>query len=464
MTQTPVRFVVLAAPRTGSNMLCTLLGSHPDVLCHHELFNPDGVFTALELRNAGVDLGGVEERNRDPLAFLERAWATDLGHAAVGFKMTHRQNEAVFAAVLRDPEVRTIVLRRENRVRTFASRLIAERTGQWEVYDPADLVRERPRVHVDPAALRASVAEDEAYYAEVEGTLRESGRPWVGVTYERLREEEGRLLGLLGLEPPPGGLRVRSVRQNPGPLHELVSNFDELEAALAGSDLATDLHLQDPYAEAPGLLDRGFAAAELTGPDTWTASHGSAPGSSDLGAGMLYYALAYSLRARVCACLGSGGGFVPRLMRQAQRDLRLEGSRTILVDGAGDVRPERRAIWGSPNWTARDSWFRSRYPDVEVVLSLTEDAHRDVFVGGGIAVDYLHIDADHHYEGVRRDFDLFAPLVVDGGVITLHDTVNRRPPCGVPQLVEELRADPRWSVVDFPIRYGTAIVQRNPSP
>ena len=38
-------------------MLCTLLGSHEDVLCHHELFNPRGVFYALELRDGSFDLG-----------------------------------------------------------------------------------------------------------------------------------------------------------------------------------------------------------------------------------------------------------------------------------------------------------------------------------------------------------------------------------------------------------------------
>ena len=51
-------------------MLCTLLGSHRDVLCHHELFNPDGAFYALELRDGSFDLGGIGERDRDPLAFL----------------------------------------------------------------------------------------------------------------------------------------------------------------------------------------------------------------------------------------------------------------------------------------------------------------------------------------------------------------------------------------------------------
>ena len=210
------------------------------------------------------------------------------------------------------------------------------------------------------------------------------------------------------------------------------------------------------------MLAREFIAENLTGPDTWCATHAAEPGTSELGAGILYYALAYMTRAQVCVCLGSGGGFVPRMMRQAQRDLGLDGARTILVDADGDVAEDRK-LWGKPTWSPEDSWHRTTYPDIEVVLALTEAAHRDVFVPQGVEIDYLHIDADHHYEGVRLDFDLFSPLVGEEGVITLHDTVNRRPPCGVPQLVEELRSDPEWSVVNFAVRYGTAVVKRNPA-
>ena len=211
------------------------------------------------------------------------------------------------------------------------------------------------------------------------------------------------------------------------------------------------------------LVNKEFITTYITGEDPWSASHGSGKGSEDLGAGMLYYSLAYSLKARVCVCLGSGGGFVPRLMRQAQRDLALEGSRTILVDGADKVPADRKAIWGSPSWPPEDSWCRTNYPDIEVVLDLTEKAFHEVFVPNGLRIDYLHIDADHHYDGVKRDWDLYSTLVADEGIITLHDTVNHRPPCGVPQLVEEIRQEGRYSVINFRIRYGTALVQKKPA-
>jgi hypothetical protein len=33
----------------------------------------------------------------------------------------------------------------------------------------------------------------------------------------------------------------------------------------------------------------------------------------------------------------------------------------------------------------------------------------------------LFIDADHRYDGVRRDYELYSPLVRDGGLIAFHD-------------------------------------------
>jgi len=59
-------------------------------------------------------------------------------------------------------------------------------------------------------------------------------------------------------------------------------------------------------------------------------------------------------------------------------------------------------------------------------------------ITGGRPVDFLFIDGDHSYEGVKRDFELWSPLVRSGGLIAFHDM---RPdhPDGVPRLWAELR-------------------------
>jgi cephalosporin hydroxylase len=40
---------------------------------------------------------------------------------------------------------------------------------------------------------------------------------------------------------------------------------------------------------------------------------------------------------------------------------------------------------------------------------------------GGREIDFLMIDGDHTYEGVRQDFEMYAPLVGDGSPIAFHD-------------------------------------------
>lgn len=42
---------------------------------------------------------------------------------------------------------------------------------------------------------------------------------------------------------------------------------------------------------------------------------------------------------------------------------------------------------------------------------------------GGQPLDFLFIDGDHSYAGVKRDFELYAPLVRPGGIIAFHDIV-----------------------------------------
>jgi LPS sulfotransferase NodH len=128
------KFVILAMPRTGSNMLCTMLNSHSDILCHHELYNPREIFYALQLRGTDFKLSGKRFRNKYPLQFLSKVWHNDLGYPYVGFKMTGRQNTTVLNAVLHDATIKKIILKRHNRVKTFVSKLIAQQCGIWEDY------------------------------------------------------------------------------------------------------------------------------------------------------------------------------------------------------------------------------------------------------------------------------------------------------------------------------------------
>lgn len=71
---------------------------------------------------------------------------------------------------------------------------------------------------------------------------------------------------------------------------------------------------------------------------------------------------------------------------------------------------------------------------------------RDLFAGD---LDVAFIDGDHSEDGVRRDFELWAPLVRPGGVVAFHDTIpngNRHEP-GVVKFTRELQW--RYPSVEF---------------
>ena len=58
----------------------------------------------------------------------------------------------------------------------------------------------------------------------------------------------------------------------------------------------------------------------------------------------------------------------------------------------------------------------------------------------GDQIDLLFIDGDHTYDGVRQDFEMYGPLVREGGLIALHDIVpNPSPVCTVDRFWLEIK-------------------------
>ena len=154
-------------------------------------------------------------------------------------------------------------------------------------------------------------------------------------------------------------------------------------------------------------------------------SHGAT--DLHLGDGLLVYSLIMFNRAKVCVCIGSGGGFIPRLMTQARMDLWSQGifegnnqpewgdiGTTIIVDAVN-------GIGGNTDWTKEDSFLRKHF-NPQIILETSEKAYYDYFVRQDIKIDYLHIDGDHSYDGVKLDFELYSKIMSDNGIITIHDT------------------------------------------
>jgi predicted O-methyltransferase YrrM len=61
---------------------------------------------------------------------------------------------------------------------------------------------------------------------------------------------------------------------------------------------------------------------------------------------------------------------------------------------------------------------------------------------GGKEIDFLMIDGDHTYEGVRQDFQMYAPLVRDGSPVAFHDILPHAEDslCEVDRFWNEIRS------------------------
>src|SRR5262245_60715797 len=178
-TMPRTRFVILTVPRTGSNYLCSLLNSHPDILCHHEIFNPRGIHYALDCRDGRIDLGSMEERERAPVAFLQRVWEHPLGHPVVGFKLGWRHPAEVFQAVYDDHNDLIIVLRHRNVVKMYVAEQVAKREGQWTHYYMEPHVLPRIQVEIDVQDLKQYLGLMDRFFEDIFRTLQSSGQPYL---------------------------------------------------------------------------------------------------------------------------------------------------------------------------------------------------------------------------------------------------------------------------------------------
>jgi hypothetical protein len=189
----------------------------------------------------------------------------------------------------------------------------------------------------------------------------------------------------------------------------------------------------------------------LTDNCAWYESHG-ADIHGYLGVGMLYYTLPYILRGHKCVCLGSGGGFVPRLMVEAQRALVKQGlldkvDVTLIDAGDGGTSHEH------PKWQA-DLW--EKYPEIRLIEGLTDDVADQVE-----DIRYLHVDADHSYEHVITDLRNYGSKMVGmPWAITVHDTFQRSASIGAWRAVKDYALEREVGYVNFSIACGTALIMQ----
>jgi LPS sulfotransferase NodH len=218
-------FLIVTRARTGSNMLISALQSHPNVHAEGELLQ--------QVRDTGdidVVLHNIFRAGRARSVL------------ASGFKIfyyhpLHDDSGVVWEKLRAVERLRVVHLKRRNRLRTFTSRQIADRTNEWIAkgrHDPRHETTGR-ELTLRRRELEKYFEQGEAYEAECEA--RFAGWPMLDVYYEDLAAdlngEVRRVTRLLGV--PDANVHAQTRQQNPEPLSQLIANYEELADAFRGT-------------------------------------------------------------------------------------------------------------------------------------------------------------------------------------------------------------------------------------
>jgi predicted O-methyltransferase YrrM len=183
--------------------------------------------------------------------------------------------------------------------------------------------------------------------------------------------------------------------------------------------------------------------------------------SSGLGnSAWLLYGLVRAMMPTVCVEIGSANGRSACFIGKALKDNR---SGTLYA-----IDPHEATKWNDSGAVESLNKLRENLANVgldghvKIIRKSSQDAAKE----WTLPIDLLFIDGDHNYNGVKHDWEHFAPHVTRFGVVVFHDTLwelNRdskwyRADMGVPRFVDELRQQ-GYPVLTLARDYGVSMVQ-----
>jgi hypothetical protein len=210
------KFVIVAAERTGTNLLIGMLRDYPDCECGYELFNSHNIARdIIPWRNLPADVYDdlLALRKADPLGFWNalcgRSEAS--GFRAAGFKLLYGhglEQPELLDALVADESLLVIHLTRRNLLRRAISEEQARVSGKW-----AERSSDPPTPRAPVALTAIAIAQDIELIQQHQKLYEDAfkGHDVLRIFYEDLatrpQHVAARTAGFLGLPPgaaPPG--------------------------------------------------------------------------------------------------------------------------------------------------------------------------------------------------------------------------------------------------------------------
>ena len=143
-----------------------------------------------------------------------------------------------------------------------------------------------------------------------------------------------------------------------------------------------------------------------------------------IGFGLIHYAILRNCRPKRILCVGSDMGYIPAILALACKD-NAYGHVDFVDAGYGKESPALHwggsAFWKNVNPQKHFnmlhlSSFITTHVMKSKLFSKRFPRHR---------YQYIYIDGDHSYQGVKTDFKLFWPMLESGGFMVFHDIVAK---------------------------------------
>lgn len=246
------RFVILGSQRTGTTLIRTSLASHPDILCHGEAFNlgrkpykDAGGYWHFSHQSFGRRINSILRPAADTELFLSRLYESG-EFAAIGFKLmlNHCRARPYIWDSLTRRNVRVLLIERRNVLKTLISRRAAQSSG---VYHVSRTLRQGSaveswtpkKVTLDASTLvrdLEAISGEHAAWKELIGDRLSC----LDVVYEEYVAdgEAGNAAILDFLETRQLPLQTDLKKVNPDKLQDIVENYEQVAAALAGTRFA----------------------------------------------------------------------------------------------------------------------------------------------------------------------------------------------------------------------------------
>ncbi len=234
-------FIVLAAMRTGSNLLESNLNALNGITCHGEAFNPHFIGRVKAQDVLGISL---EERDENPTRLIE-AMRADTGDLN-GFRYFQEHDPRVLDPVLNDPRCAKIILTR-NPLDSYLSLKIVRKTKQWQLKNIKR--RLEAQVEFDGPEFSDYLDQCQGFLRQVHTHLQRTGQSAFYIDYDDLTRLDllNGLADWLGIPARLSQLDDLLKPQNPIPALSKVTNPDQMQSDLSGLDLLS-MH-RSPYFE-----------------------------------------------------------------------------------------------------------------------------------------------------------------------------------------------------------------------